>query len=90
MTSSSSAAPCQLPPRVLRLVVSLEAIVYRDDCLRDDEVVRWRVQRPEVRAKDHDAEVDVVVVVVLCHALLKLLSEVLAERHVWAEIVSTV
>ena len=44
----------------------------------DREVVRWGVEWPEVRAEDHDAEGDVHVVMVLLHALLEVIRQVLA------------
>lgn len=46
---------------MLCLVVLLEAVVGGEDILRDDEVDGGRAEWPEVRAENHDAEVEVAV-----------------------------
>ena len=67
---------------MLLLVVLRETVIRRKDVLRDDELVRGGVEWPEVRAEDHDAERDVHVVMVLLHALLEVVREVLAQGHI--------
>lgn len=46
---------------MLCLVVLLEAVVGREDILWDDKVDGGRAEGPEVRAKDHDTEIEVTV-----------------------------
>ena len=72
---------------MLALVVPLEALVRRQDLARNCEVVRRRVERPEVRTKYHDGEVDLEVggLVCLLHALLELVCEILGQVHVCKE-----
>ena len=74
--------PRKLTPRVLLLVVLRETVVKGQDIGGDDEVMLGRSERPEVRTEDHDAEVDVHVVMVLLHTFLELVREILAQAHV--------
>ena len=75
--------PGQLPPSMLHLIIPLEAVVCREDLLRDCELVCGRMKWPEVRAEDHDTETDLIVIGVgLLDASLELLSEVLTQTHI--------
>ena len=44
-----------------------------------------RHEWPEVRSEDHNVEVDVHVVVVVLHALLEVVREILGQRHIYNE-----
>ena len=44
---------------MLRLVVSLEPIIGRKNFFGDDEIIPGCIKRPEVRPKNHNAEVEV-------------------------------
>lgn len=63
---------------MLCLVVLLEAVVGGEDILWNDEVDGGRAEGPEVRAENHDAEVEVAVFRMgHLHLLLELTSEIL-------------
>lgn len=62
----------------------------RLDISGNDEIVIGRVERPEVRAKNHDAEVDIHIIVTLLHTLFKLICEIFAQAHVWKENLASV
>ena len=70
---------------MLRAVVALDTLVRQQDIARDRKVVRRRVERLEVGAEDHDAEVDLQIccLVRLLHALLELIGQVLRQVHVY-------
>ena len=42
-------------------------------------VIKW----PEFGSKDHNAECNVHIIVVLLHTFLKLIGQVLAKTHIW-------
>ena len=44
--------------------------------------MRGWIEWPEVGTEDHDAEVDIVVVMILLHAFLELVSQIFTETHV--------
>lgn len=64
---------------MLRLVVFLEPFVGWLDFSGNDELVVRSGEGPEVRAENHDTEVDVHIIVVLLHSLLEGIGEVLAQ-----------
>ena len=68
---------------MLLLIILLEAVVCRQDIRRNDEVIRGRAEGPEIGAENHDAECNVHIIMILLHPLLELISEILAETHIF-------
>ena len=67
---------------MLGLIITLEALIGREDILRDGEAMRRGIERPEVGTKNHDAEIDVHVVMSHSHSLLEVVGQVLAKAHI--------
>ena len=68
---------------MLCLVVLLEAVIGDQDVSRNNETVLWRIEWPEVCTENHNAKVDVHVVVVLFHAFFERVRQVLAKAHIY-------
>ena len=74
---------------MLRLVVLGEPVIRGQDLGWDDKVVVWGIEGPEVGTENHDAKVDVHVVVVLLHPFFELVGQVFAQTHVCSRHVTT-
>ena len=68
---------------MLLLVVLGETFIRGKDISGNSKLMIRGIKGPEVGSKDHNAECNVHIIVVLLHTFLKLIGQVLAKTHIW-------